>query len=149
MYLNDSYREKYKTHREAEEASTELLWASEWNKLNPDNRSTLRKFFDVILRSKAPSAPPAKDKPFTFPDFEPTEIQTQNMFRLVELVTSHPEKYSKEYPVELAELYRELGKFNEAISLLQNISAENQDMVTGLIFKMSVEKKSAPIRYKH
>jgi len=149
MYLNDSYREKYKTHREAEEALTELLWASEWNKLNPDNRSTLRKFFDVILRRKAPSAPPAKDKPFTFPDFEPTEIQTENMLRLVELVTLHPEKYSKEYPVELAELYRELGMFDEAICLLQNMSAENQDMVTGLILKMAVEKHTAPIRYRH
>jgi hypothetical protein len=149
IYLNDSYREKYKTHREEEEASTELLWASEWNKSNPDKRSITRKFCDILLRRKALSAPPAKDKPFTFPDFEPTEIQTENMLRLAELLTSHPEKYSKDYPVELAELFRELGKFNEAISLLQNISAENQDMVTGLILKMAVEKHTAPIRYRH
>ncbi len=76
-------------------------------------------------------------------------MQTENMLRLVELLTSHPEKYSKDYPVELAELFRELGKFNEAISLLQNMSAENQDMVTGLLHKMAVEKHTAPIRYRH
>ena len=71
------------------------------------------------------------------------------MLRLEELVTSHPEKYSKDYPVELAELFRELGMFNEAISLLQNISAENQDTVTGLLLKLSIQKTTAPIRYKH
>ena len=149
MYLNDSYREKYKSHREAEDAQTELMWASEWNKENPDKRSVTRKFFDILLRRKSPSEPPAKDKPFTFPDFEPTEIQTENMLRLVELVTSHPEKYSKEYPVELAELYRELGMFDESISLLKNISSENQDTVTDLLLKMAVEKHTAPIRYRH
>jgi hypothetical protein len=149
MYLNDSYREKYKSHREAEDAQTELMWASEWNKENPDKRSVARKFFDILLRRKSPSAPSAKDKPFTFPDFEPTEIQTENMFRLVELVTSQPEKYSKDYPVELAELFRELGMFNESISLLQNISSENQDELTGLILKMASEKHTAPIRYRY
>jgi hypothetical protein len=149
MYLNDSYREKYKSHREAEEISTDLHWTSEWNKTNPDNRSPIRKFFDIILRRKAPSAPTAKGRPFTFPEFEPTEIQTKNMLRIVELATSHPEKYSKDYPVELAELYRELGIFDQAISLLKNISLKNQDTVTELLLKMSVEKNTAPIRYKH
>lgn len=149
MYLNDSYREKYKSYREAEDAQTELIWALEWNKENPDRRSPIRKFYDIILRRKAPSAPPAEDKPFTFPDFEPTEIQIGNMLRLVQLISSHPENYSKDYPVELAELFRELGQFNEAISLLQNISAENQDRVTGLILKMAIEKHTAPIRYRH
>ena len=149
MYLNDTYREKYKSHREAEDAQTELMWASEWNKENPDKRSITRKFFDILLRRKSPSAPSAKDKPFTFPDFEPTEIQTENMLRLVKLVTLHPEKYSKDYPVELAELFRELGMFNESISLLQNISSENQDELTGLILKMASEKHTAPIRYRY
>ena len=149
MYLNDEYREQYKAHREAEEASTELLWASEWHKANPDNRNTIRKIIDTLLRRKRRSVPPAKDKPFTFPAFRPTEIQTENMLQLVKLVTAHPEKYSKDYPVELAELYRELGKFNESISLLQNISAENQDELTGLILKMASEKHTAPIRYRY
>jgi hypothetical protein len=71
------------------------------------------------------------------------------MLRLIELVTLHPEKYSKEYPVELAELYRELGMFDESISLLKNISSENQDTVTDLLLKMAVEKHTAPIRYRH
>lgn len=149
MYLNDSYREKYKSHREAEDAQTEFIWASEWNKKNSDKKSITRKFFDILLRRKAPSAPPAKDKPFTFPDFEPTEIQIKNMVRLLDLVNSHPEKYSKEYPVELAELYRELGMFDKSISLLKNISSENQDTVTKLLLKMAVEKHTAPIRYRH
>jgi len=149
MYLNDSYREKYKSHREAEDASTDLQWTSEWNKRNPDSRSITKKIFDIIFRRKAPNAPTMKDRPFTFPDFEPTEIQTENMLRLVELATLHPEKYSKEYPVELAELYRELGMFDESISILKNISSENQDTLTDLLLKMAVEKHTAPIRYRH
>ena len=149
MYLNDSYREKYKTHREAEEASTELQWTSEWNKRNPDSRSFAKKIFDIIFRSKAPTAPTMKDRPFTFPDFEPTEIQVKNMLRLVDLLTINAEKYSKDYPVELAELFRELGNFNESISLLQNMKAADKDFVVDLILKMAVEKHTAPIRYKH
>jgi hypothetical protein len=149
MYLNDSYREKYKSHREAEEASTQLVWASEWHKANPDNRNTVRKIIDVLLLRKRQSAPPAKDKPFTFPDFRPTEIQIENMLRLVKLVTDRPDNFSTNYPVELAELYRELGMFNEAISLLKKISEENHDKVTDLLTQLSVQKISAPIRYKH
>jgi hypothetical protein len=122
MYLNDSYREKYKSHREAEDTQTKLMWALEWNKENPDKRSITRKFCDILLRRKAPNAPPAKDKPFTFPDFRPTEIQIENMLRLVKLVINLQENFNKHYPVELAELYRELGMFDEAISLLKNIS---------------------------
>jgi len=149
MYLNDSYREKYKSHREAEEASTELLWVSEWHKANPDNRNTIRKIIDVLLRRKRQSAPPAKGKPFTFPDFRPTEIQIENMLRLIKLVIDLQENFNKHYPIELAELYRELGMFDEAISLLKNISEENCDKVTDLLSQLSVQNKSAPIRYKH
>ena len=149
MYLNDSYREKYKSHREAEDASTKNLWYSELDKANPDKKSTIRKFFDIILRKKPSTAPPAKDRPFTFPDFEPIEIQTKNMLRLVELVSSHPEKYSKDYPVELAELYRELCIFDESISRLKNLIEENHDRVTDLLLIFSIKKTTAPIRYKH
>jgi len=149
MYLNDSYRKKYKSHREAEEISTELAWASEWHKANPDNRNTISKIIDVLLLRKRQSVPPAKDKPFTFPDYRPTEIQIENMLRLVKLVTDRPDNFRTNYPVELAELYRELGMFDEAISLLKNISEENHDKVTDLLTQLAVQKISAPLRYKH
>ena len=67
------------------------------------------------------------------------------MLQLVKLVTAHSEKYSKDYPVELAELYRELGMFDEAISLLKNISEENHDTVSDLLLKLSIQKTTAPI----
>ena len=71
------------------------------------------------------------------------------MLRLVELVSSHPEKYSKDYPVELAELYRELCIFDESISRLKNLIEENHDRVTDLLLIFSIKKTTAPIRYKH
>ena len=43
------------------------------------------------------------------------------MIRLAELVESQSEDYVKEYPIELAEFYRELGIFDKASSLINGI----------------------------
>lgn len=149
MHLNDEYRELYKAHRKSEDLEREAQWVKNWNAANPDNRSKFQRLIDKLLIRKRPIIPPLPDYQITFPKFEPSKIQTENMLRLVELVTSNPENYSKEYPVELAELHRELGNFEEANRLLINVSLENQDVVTNLMLDLSNRKESAPVRYRY
>jgi hypothetical protein len=107
------------------------------------------KFFDALLHRKKPDVPPAPTEPITFPPFAPTDTQKTNMLRIVELVLMSPPKYSQEYPVELIELYRELGMFGEALDLLSRISVVNKDTLTNLLYKLAIEKTNAPIRYRH
>jgi hypothetical protein len=149
LSLNDSYREQYKAHREAEQAANEANWAAKWHANNPDTRSLFKKLLDALLLRKPPSVPPAPTQPITFPPFEPTDTQKTNMLRIIELQQISPPKYSQEYPVELVELYRELGMFDDALDLLSRISVVNRDTLTNLLFELSTKKTSAPVRYEH
>jgi hypothetical protein len=53
-----------------------------------------------------------------------------------------------EYPIELAELYRELGEFDTAIKLINGIKDEDQDRLSRLLLELAIEKTTAPIRYR-
>jgi hypothetical protein len=61
---------------------------------------------------------------------------------------SQSEGYVKEYPIELAELYRELGMFDKAIALINGIKIGNQNVVTNLILDLCNQKISGPVRYR-
>jgi len=74
--------------------------------------------------------------------------QVENMERLIELLLSSTERLHLEYPIELAELYRELGKFDIAIKLINGIKDEDQDSFSRLLLKLSIAKTTAPIRYR-
>ena len=149
LSLNDPYREQYKAHRKAEQAASQASWIAQWQADHPDTRGSLKKFVDTLLFRKPPSVTPAPTEPITFPPFEPTDTQKTNMLRIIELVLISPPKYSQEYPVELVELYRELGMFDDALDLLSRISVVNQDTLTNLLFELSNKKTSAPVRYKY
>lgn len=148
MYLNNEYRERYKLHRDAEEAAIEKKWSIDWGYKNPDTRTLIGKILNKFLHKKQLNAANASNKPFTFPIFIPTIVQIENMLRLIELIKLKPKNHIKEYPIELAELYRELGIFFESISLIQKMKKENQDRVSSLILDLSIQEKSAPIRYR-
>lgn len=149
IFLNDEYRELYKAHREEEDLNRKILWVEKWELENPDRRSKLKKIFDKLLLRKKPAVPSTPNEPITFPTFQPTDVQMENMLHLVELIQANSENFTKEYPVELAELYRELGKYDEAKALLENVSTENQDFVTNLILELCNERQSAPVRYRY
>jgi len=149
IYLNDEFRELYKTHRDEEDLTRKAQWAAKWDLENPDRRSKLKKLFDKLLLRKKPSAPSVPNEPITFPTYQPTDTQRENMLHLVELIKTQPENLTKEYPVELAELYRELGNYDEASALLKNVSPENQDVVTKLMLDLCHQRKSAPVRYRY
>ena len=148
IHLNDAYREKYCIHREAEDAQTDADWENEWRRANPDDRSIFKNLIDK-LRGIKPQLPPLNpNRPFTFPAFQPTTEQTENMEKLIELLLNSTERLHLEYPIELAELYRELGKFDTAIKLINGIKDEDQDSFSRLLLELSIEKTTAPIRYR-
>ena len=148
MHLNDAYREKYCIHRDEEDAQTDAIWENEWRRANPDKRSIFKNLIDKLRKIKPQRPPLNPNRPFTFPAFQPTKEQTENMEKLIELLLNSSERLHLEYPIELAELYRELGKFDTAIKLINGIKDENQDSFSKLILELSNEKTTAPIRYR-
>ena len=70
------------------------------------------------------------------------------MEKIIELLLNSTERLHSEYPIELAELYRELGKFDTAIKLINGIKDEDQDSFSRLLLELSMEKTTAPIRYR-
>jgi hypothetical protein len=148
MYLNDAYREKYCIHRDAEDAQTDAIWENEWRRANPDKRSIFKNLIDKLRKIKPQRPPLNPNRPFTFPAFQPTTEQTENMEKLIELLLNSSERLHLEYPIELAELHRELGKFDTAIKLINGIKDEDQDSFSKLILELSNEKTTAPIRYR-
>jgi hypothetical protein len=148
MHLNDSYRKKYCIHRDTEDAQTDANWENEWCRENPDDRSIFKKLIDKFRRIKPQRPPINPNRPLTFPAFQPTTEQVENMERIIELLLSSTESLHLEYPIELAELYRELGKFDTTIKLINRIKDEDQDRLSRLLLELAIEKTTAPIRYR-
>ena len=139
-HLNHDYRERYRQHRDAEEATTKAAWEA----ANPDRRSWLGKF----LRQKPPEYSRPPNSPFTFPVFEPTEEQLANMKCLSAILFEYSKGSRKEYILELADLYREQRRFEEAESVIQTINEDQCDITSQLITRLITERQSAPIRYR-
>lgn len=141
-HLNHDYRDGYRLHRDAEEAATE----AEWKAANPESRSR----WDKLLRRKPPFYSRPANSPFTYPSFEPTDLQLGNMKRLSEILSdwSALSRCGYRYVTELAELYREQGRFKEAESTIQSIADNEVGVTSNLIATLINEKKIAPVRYR-
>lgn len=135
--LNHAYREQYRSHRDAEDAATK----AHWEQNNPDNRTWWQKLRGV----KPPSYLLTNDRPFTFPSFQPTIEQRENMQALIELIGQ--EGIADKYKIELAELHRELGQFDDAQLFLSRLSADEQTPTSRHIKNMVAKQVSAPIRF--
>ena len=138
--LNHRYREKYRQHRDAEEAATK----AEWESRNPD----LRTWWDRFRGRKALSYRRPPGSPFTCPAFEPTDEQRQNMRRLIELLKDRGVASRQGSILELAELYRETGRFDEAEGMIKILDESEVDVTSKLIARLIKEKQTAPIRYR-
>ena len=148
MHLNDPYRELYRAHRQAEDKAAQEKWDADWHAANPDQRSAWRKVTDRLLRKK-PAAPPHMDtRPFSVPPYQPTKLQVKNMERLLELILekSH-EPYGPDM-LEVAELNRELGRFDEAADALMQCPADDIGVPEKLMESLINECQRAPIRYR-
>lgn len=79
----------------------------------------------------------------TFPDFQPTQDQIDNMQRLLLLVVGSP---SPDW-LEIAELHRELGQFDESLACLSHGSAVEQK-IASIQRELIAEGVKCPARYR-
>jgi hypothetical protein len=148
MHLNDPYREFYRAHREAEDQAAQEKWDADWHKANPDQRSAFKKIADRVLSTKPAAPPPMNTRLLSAPPYQPSELQVQNMERLLELIL---EKLHEPYGpdmLEVAELYRELGCFDEAVAALKQCPADDIGVPEKLMESLISEGQRAPIRYR-
>lgn len=147
-HLNDPYRELYRAHRQAEDQAAQEKWDADWHAANPDRRPVLRKFLDRVLRKKPACPPPLDTRPFSAPLYQPSALQIQNMERLLELILEKTyEPYGPDM-LEVAELYRELGRFAEATDALKQCPTDDIGVPEQLMGRLIGEGQSAPIRYR-
>lgn len=140
LHLNHAYREIYRKHRDAEEAETKARWHSE----HLDTRT----WWDKFRGHKPPEYSRPGDSPFTYPAFEPTSEQVLNMNRLSQILRDWDQAGHKDHKLELAELYREQGRFEEALDMIQATN-EEEDPVTSLLIKRLINQRTTvPMRYR-
>jgi hypothetical protein len=148
LHLNDAYRDLYRAHREAEDKASQEMWAAEWQAANPDTRTVWSKLISNLLRRKPVEAPPIQNKPFTVPPYQPSPLQVDNMTRLLELLLEDGNEAYGPDPLEVTELYRELGRFEEAKTALQACTDDDIGVASKLLSKMIDDRNTAPVRYR-
>jgi hypothetical protein len=113
---------------------------SYWRSLNHPYRDAYRAHRE---------AQAAGDSPFSFPPFEPSPAQRQNMHRLsAMLLACRSAAWRRHDPLMLAELYREQGRFDEAEAMLQAIADEQRGVVSAVIAEFNRKRESAPLRVR-
>lgn len=137
--LNDPYRELYRAHREAEEAETQRIWEA----AHSDQSTWWQRFSNT---KRVPKYVPSPNRPITYPKFEPSEQQRENMLSLLRLLSGRDLR--KRYAFEISELYRELGQFAQAALSLTNIRMEDEGFVGRLLVNLIEAGVSAPVRYR-
>jgi hypothetical protein len=146
--LNHQYRDLYRTYREAEDKAAQAKWEADWHIANPDQRLAFKKGSDWFLRRK-PAGPPAMgEKPFSVPPYQPTQLQLENMTRLLELLL---EKVHEPYGpdmLEVAEIHREMGRFDEAKVALKQCPEDDRGTPDKVIAQMIDKALTAPVRYR-
>ena len=139
-YANHEYRDKYRAHRDAEEEESKKAWNILQNQTN--------KWWKKLLRKPHPKYRRSSNSPFTYPTFEPTPAQIENMKILSDKLFETQKKEPEKYITTLAELYRELGRFEEAKLQIQLIPEKEIGTTSKLIADLIDKKESALIRYR-
>lgn len=139
-YLNHPYRDMYRKHRDKGEADTKTRWEAE----QPDTRSWWRKLRG--RKSLEYLRPP--NSPFTYPLFNPTPEQLNNMARLCEIFLTWDREDFFGYRIDLAELYREQGRFEEAEHEIASLDEAQDGVTVQLIKRLINQRETAPMRYR-
>jgi hypothetical protein len=148
LRLNDTYRDLYRAHRLAEDKASQAEWEVKWQAANPDTRTAWTKLFSRLLRRKTVAAPPIQNKKFTVPPYQPSQIQIDNITRLLELLLEGGNEMYGPDPIEVTELYRELGRFDEANATLQASTEDDVGVIRKLLSKLINDRTIAPVRYR-
>ena len=138
QHLNHTYRDLYRAHREAEAAATQAAWEA----ANPDQRTAWQKLRNMDRR---PRYQPALERPITFPVFEASPTQRENMMALLGLIDAADE--AKRHAFTRVELHRELGQFDEARQALVLVDQEDIASVCRLAMQLIDQCHAAPVRY--
>ena len=93
------------------------------------------------------AAPTMRNKPSTVPPYQPSQLQIGNMTRLLELLLEGGNETYGPDPLEVTELYRELGRFEEAKTALQACTEDDIGVISKLLAKMIDDRTTAPVRY--
>lgn len=136
-HLNHPYRERYRTHRDAEEAATKAAWEA----ANPDNRSWWQHFRNV----PPPKYSRPQGSPFTCPPFELSPAQRENVLALLRLHASESVDLDT---LTLVELHRELGQFDLAEKVLRQLSRDQQGSPSEVLSRLVNERSCTLIRYR-
>lgn len=137
QHLNHTYRESYRAHRDAEEAATEAAWTS----ANPDRRT----WWQRLRKVPPPKYVMAADRPFTYPPYELSEAQRDNLnalLRLQDIESVHIDNQAR------AEMHRELGQFEQAMQALEEKPDDEQNMTQQLLKRLINDREVAPMRYR-
>jgi len=128
QYLNDPYREAYRIHRDEVKAKAKKA-----------------QVFKAIIQNWMPlnakSVPPASG--FTVPVYLLSDEQSSNMLRLLTLL----EDSESDGFLEVAEIYRELSKFEDAAEALAKYKGDG-GITEELITKLVMKRSNAPHRYQ-
>jgi hypothetical protein len=99
------------------------------------------------LRLKKSEPPSGPAEPVSFPAYEPSASQIANMERLIELIQEGIHEVQSPDMVEVAELYRELGLFDQARGAMARSSHGRTRLPMKLITDMTTKEQRAPFRY--
>ncbi len=143
-YLNHPYRRRYREHRDRKDAATQAAWEA----ANPDRRT----WWDKLLRREPPRYVRQPGRPYTCPPFQPSPEQLGNLDRLTSILRSRCEPTASVATqtaagLELAELCREQGRFEEAEAALTGLHTDEAGVTGKLLADLIQEKLSAPVRY--
>ncbi len=138
QHLNHAYRDLYRAHRAAEDAATQAAWEA----ANPDQRTAWQKLRNMDRR---PRYEPALERPITFPVFEASPTQRENMMALLGLIDTADE--AKRHAFTQVELNRELGQFDKARQALELVDQEDIASVCRLAMQLIDQCHAAPVRY--
>ena len=135
----DAYRALYRAHRDAEDAATRAAWERDHKAAASHERRLWQR---LLKKPYQPSYHPAPDRPITFPAFEATAVQRENMQALLGLLADGPQQaYTR------VELHRELGQFDAAAQALHSCKQADSPWLYALSAKLIGERQSAPVRY--
>lgn len=138
--LNHPYRERYREHRDEEEAAIKAEWQA--------NYQDTRSWWQKLSKVPPPSYRRPANSPFTIPPFEPSQEQLTNMALLSDVLRYWGEASAGGRFLIRAELYREQGLFKEAQEMIERVDSQHVDVESRLIAKLIGEKQTAPTRYR-
>lgn len=136
---NHEYRETYKAHRDAEEEENKLAWDAA--------QRESQSWWKRALRLPTPDYVRTATSRFTVPPFEPADAQIENMTILSNKLLSLQNENPNSHALDLAELYRELGRFEDAQVQISKIPKSEAGNTRRVITECIEKRETALMRF--